>query len=155
MKIILALILLTTSFAVAADNDSYLTFKAELEEAITSKNLKLLNQLFYTKGASEYQIDTIIHSYEFNWENYIFDKIELKPINDPSYSEATIQAMLGGKIMNGHTYVPNMTPAKICSIRFKSKEGKSSTGIFSPIGVAPDGAVKFVLLEKVQEQPRP
>lgn len=154
MKTIFTILLIVATSAFGADTDPYSIFKAKLTEAIAKKDLKLLDQLFYVKGASEYQIDMAVYSYEYDWLNksYAFDKIEFISPGDPSYSEVAMQAMLKPQTMNGHTYVPNIKPAKFCSVTFKSKDGKGSMGTLSPIGVAPDGTVKFVLVEKVDVQ---
>jgi len=98
----------------------------------------------------EYQVDMVIYPFEYNLDHYVFDSVDFQPLDDPRLNPAAADAMQKGETMNGHLYVPNVKPEMVCSVKFRSKDGKSRTGTTAPVGVAPDGSVKYALMKRAQ-----
>ena len=146
MKSIIRLvaIVITCASLYAIDQNKLDEFKDKLATALTNKDIKALNLLFYTNGASQFEMDNIIYGYEFNLSHYTFDKIEFQSFDDPKINPASIEFIKGSK-MNGHVYLPNLTPVAFCTTTFRGTNALDSVGAASPVGLDPDGSLKFIL----------
>ena len=154
LLILLAAVVLG-SLAQAADTAKFDQFKAKLTDAITRRDTKSLMDLFCVKDASQYQIDISVSSYGAYWDKYVLDKIEVSSVDDPSFNPAFVKNAVNGATMNGHKYVPNAPVIGICSVTFKSADGKTSTGIGSAVGTAPDGSICFPMQVRVSPDAKP
>ena len=144
---LLLAVVITCSSLYAFDHTKLEQFKDKLATALTNKDLKALNLLYYTNGASQYEIDNDIYSYEYNFNHYAFDKIEIQSLSDLKINSDAASIMTKGITIYGHSYVPNLTPEALCTVMFigKIKDRSVSAGSASPIGVDPDGNVKIIL----------
>jgi hypothetical protein len=149
----ITLLLALCSAAPATDFPKLDQFKAQLTEAVNAKNLKALNDLFHTEGASRYQIDQAIHTFEQSWEKGVIDGIELRPLDDPAFKSDGPRAMVEGGWMNGRHYRPNLQPVLFCTVYFKNTDGSGRARSLRVLAIDPRGDFKFPLLDEGKAEP--
>ena len=149
----LAILLAVCAASQAADFPKLDQFKARLTEAVAAKNLKALGDLFHTEGASRYQIDQAIHTFEQSWDKGAIDGIELRPLDDPAFKSDGPKAMVEGGWMNGRHYRPNLQPVLFCTVYFKNADGSGCSRSLRVLGIDPLGDFKFPLLDESKTDP--
>ena len=133
-----------TASAFAIDQTKLDEFKARLETALKAKDMKALNECFYWGDTPQAIIDQAIWGYEENLKRFVFRDVTFQRIDDPKLNPAFCEAYVKGAVMNGRLYAPNLKPEMLCTVTFvEAKDSRSSSGTASPIGVAPDGNVRF------------
>jgi|HigsolmetaAR202D_1030399.scaffolds.fasta_scaffold26347_1 hypothetical protein len=148
---IIAALSLAFHSSLAVEETTIKTFKESLEAALKSKDLSALNNLFYTEGASQFQIDLLIHSYEVSIQTGILESVVVVPLEDAGHDSTSLQKIIDGEIMNGHFYVPNLKPLLFSKVKFTDSNGSKWTTV-APLGLSPDGELKFSLQRLKAEQ---
>jgi hypothetical protein len=108
--------------------------------------------LYDLDGASDYQIDLMLSTWQENWNedgdtHWVFEKVEYRSLAeiqaDKTMNQRAINSMLGPKKMGEHTYVSNLEIVGFINVSFK--DNRSSTASMEAVGLTPDGTAKIVL----------
>ena len=132
------------------------TLMTTIQKACRAKDLDLIRSCYDFDGAADFPIDQDLNTWQEFWNenndttHYVFEKIDYQSLpdvqNNKTINPRAILAMIGPQKMGYHTYVPNLPVIGFITIHFK--EGSSSTGTTQPVGLAPDGTAKIVVLRQ-------
>jgi hypothetical protein len=163
MKSVLVLIFLSavfvpTLFGQAASPNQTKAFIQLIHTAWEKGTDESVSVLFEQTDADPFQVDTRVSNWRSEREHYSdvnavevtfhdLPSIEAKAAlekEDGGFYKYLKEQRAGTKVMNGHTYEPNLPVVGFMELSFKSeKRGSSKT--FSPVGCRPDGLIRFVL----------
>lgn len=140
-------------YASAGQKQDIEAFVAKVSTACKAKDFEAIKALSYYENVPPILVDCNVYGWEevlnSSWRNdLVFAEAEYKSLNeytsDPNMNQKAIESMIRPMVMNGHSYGPNLEVIGFVNIVSKSKDGKSSVGSLQPIGIAPDGSIRFV-----------
>lgn len=133
-------------------------FSKEIESAWQAGTDAAFDKLYHKDGAEPFQIDTLVSSWG-DQKKYLPDaKLTIKAFHDRAEVQKKAAAekgvtgifsnLLDGwekpKVMNGHTYVPNLPVVGVFEISIRAEKG-GGTVKYIAVGSAADGSLRFVL----------
>ena len=152
-----ALSIATSSLSSAQTIKQKDQFAESLSVAWKSRSDQDFCGLYFTEGADQFQIDLMVSQWTAQRAYTPEATLTLNAIHTKSEIEAKARKedqrtgtfsrllrLLTPKVMNNHTYVPNLTPIGIAEIEVKAEGGGSIKHI--PVGIDKDGKLRFCLM---------
>ena len=162
--VIFVLFFAATLCASAADQRQYEEFILKVRECCEKSDLEGLKKLYYFEGTPEVIVDQEIHAWEEVMAQLKSGKAEyfgaehhnLKDyLARPGVSAEDYGVLFRPVVMNGRTYAPNLEVIGLVAVWFRW--GQSTAGSFKPVGIAPDGSMRFVTktVKRANKAPEP
>lgn len=155
MKTILTLVLLffAATYAGAADRRHYEEFVLKVRTCCEKNDLEGLKKLYYFEGTPGAIIDQEIYAWEQIMTALRSGKAEYFKAEHHELTEYLKQQtsadikmyyedLFRPVVMNGTTYMPNLEVVGIVAVWFRM--GQSTAGSFKPVGIAPDGSMRYI-----------
>lgn len=144
-------VILSSMNVFAVDESKLKDFEAKLRAAIEDRDLKVLSDLYYREGAAEHILDFSVFVFESNLNRGgTVGEIEFLDLDDSKVGPERVEKMTKGERMNGNLYRHNLNPVIFCAVTFTREKGKSTRVL--PLGMTPEGELKFSLQVKVEEE---
>jgi hypothetical protein len=133
-------------------------FSKEIESAWQAGTDAAFDKLYHQDGAEPFQIDTLVSSWGDQKKYLPEAKLTITAFHDRAEVQKKAAAEKGvtgiftnllegwekPKVMNGHTYVPNLPVVGVFEISIRTEKGGGSVKYIA-VGAAADGSLRFVL----------
>jgi len=152
MKLLTILVLSILTFGANTATADIESFQSLVAEACKQKDIEKIKSLTHTEGSHPILIDLDISKWETRFreehpaDTYSFGSVSFTPLAEAQekWNPRTIAMLTEPRVMNGRTYLPNLSDlVGFISVTWLSQDGNSAGSNIHAVFNTPEGEIKF------------